>query len=206
LSGTGTDPAQISFSLDGDTLMATEKATNRIVIYSVDRNGYAGQPVVRVSAGAPPFGFAFGKDHQVFVSEAFGGTAGASALSSYAIDEDDNSLNVISRSVGTTQTAACWVVLTPDGRLAFVTNTGSDSISSYRIAFNGALRLANARAAATGGGPIDVTLSGNGRFLYVLNRTGGSIGDYVIENDGRLTPVPGGITGLPLSANGIAAR
>jgi 6-phosphogluconolactonase len=206
LSGAGTDPAQISFSLDGDTLMVTEKATNRIVLYSVDRIGYPGQPVVRQSAGATPFGFAFGKDHQVFVSEAFGGAANASALSSYVVDEEDHSLNVISRSVGTTQTAACWVVLTPDGRLAFVTNTGSDSISSYRIAFNGALSLVNARAAATGGGPIDVTLSADGRFLYVLNRAGGSIGDYTVRNDGQLVSIPGGITGLPASANGIAAR
>jgi hypothetical protein len=66
--------------------------------------------------------------------------------------------------------------------------------------------LLDARAATTDTGPIDVTITGDGRFLYVLNGAGSSIGGYKIKFDGRLIPVPGGATGLPLSANGIAVR
>jgi hypothetical protein len=46
-------------------------------------------------------------------------------------------------SVATHQTAACWVVVTEDGRFAYTTNTGSGSISGYEID-DGALTLLNA--------------------------------------------------------------
>jgi 6-phosphogluconolactonase (cycloisomerase 2 family) len=143
LSGAGTAPAQISFAPDGDVLMVTEKATNKIVTFQIDRDGLAGLAQVQESNGQTPFGFAFGKRDQVFVSEAFGGAPDASATSSYELDRD-GVLTTISASVGTNQTANCWVVVTPNGRFAYVTNTGSGSISGYRITFDGELELLDA--------------------------------------------------------------
>lgn len=84
LSTTGTGPAQIAFSPDGDFLVVTEKATDRIVTFEVDRHGLAGEGRVRASNGGTPFGFAFGKRDQMFVSEAFGGAPNLSATSSYS--------------------------------------------------------------------------------------------------------------------------
>ena len=42
-------------------------------------------------------------------------------------------LSVISGSVPNSQTASCWVVIPTNGKLAFVSNTGSGTISSYCI-------------------------------------------------------------------------
>ena len=42
LSGAGTDPAQIAFTPDGDVLVVTEKATNKIVTFEIDRHGLPG--------------------------------------------------------------------------------------------------------------------------------------------------------------------
>src|SRR5262249_17598283 len=100
---------------------------------------------------------------------------------------------VISPSVGTTQTAACWVVVTNDGRFAYVTNTGSGSISSYEISFDGDLTLLNAIAAETGpgSGPIDIGLTHDGRFLYVLSSAGGKIDAFRMQAQGGLTRLPG---------------
>lgn len=208
LSGSATAPAQISFAPDGDVLMVTEKATNKIVTFQVDRDGLPGLAQVQNSNGQTPFGFAFGKRDQVFVSEAFSGAPDASATSSYELDRD-GLLTTISASVGTNQTANCWVVVTPNGRFAYVTNTGSGSISGYNIDFDGELELldADGRTGITGdgSGPIDLALTDNGRFLYSLNSGTNTIGAFRTHSDGSLTALPFA-SGLPTGANGLAAR
>jgi 6-phosphogluconolactonase len=208
LSGTGVGPAQIAFSPDGDTLVVTEKNTNRIVTFEVDRDGLPGEMRVLESAGMTPFGFAFGRRDQVFVSEAFGGAVNGSATSSYELDHHGE-LTTVSASVATGQTAACWTAVTPNGRYVYVTNTGSGSITGYRIDFDGALaRLdENGRTGVTGVGstPTDVVITDSGRYLYDLNSGSHTIGAFRIQPDGSLTPLPF-VPGLPVGTNGLAAR
>jgi 6-phosphogluconolactonase (cycloisomerase 2 family) len=208
LSGAGTGPAQVEFTPDGEMLVVTEKATNNILTFAVDRHGVAGEARVHPSNGATPFGFAFGKRGHLLVSEAFGGAADASATSSYAID-DDGGLTTISASVGTTETAACWAAVTPNGRFAYVTNTGSGTISGYAVDFDGTLALldADGRTGVTGdgSGPIDLVIADGGRFLYVLNAGTHTIGAFRISHDGSLHRLPFA-GGLPDAANGLAVR
>jgi 6-phosphogluconolactonase len=208
LSGSGTDPAQIAFTPDGDVLVVTEKATNRIVTFELNGEGLPGEAQVQASIGQTPFGFAFGKRDQLFVSEAFGGAPNASAASSYEIDHD-GVLTALSQSVATHQTALCWVVVTPNGRFAYGTNTGSGSISGYAIDFDGGLALlsADGRTGVTGDGsmPIDLALTDSGRYLFSLNSGSGTIGAFRVEADGSLTRLRF-TSGLPASANGLAAR
>lgn len=208
LSGAGVDPAQIQFSPDGDVLVVTEKNTNLIDTYTVGADGRTSGPTVQPSAGQTPFGFAFGGRNRLFVSEAFGGAADQSAVSSYGVVDDGN-LNTLDPSVGTTETAACWVVVTGNNRFVYTTNTGSGSISGYRIAPDGNLTLLDddGRTGVTGDGsmPIDAALGGNNRrFLYVLLAGTESIAAFRIEANGSLTPLVG-IDGLPDGANGLAA-
>ena len=87
-SGAAPGPAQIQFSNDGDSLVVTEKGTNLIDTFAVDDDGIAAEVVTHPSAGMTPFGFAFGKRGDLIISEAFGGAPGASALSSYDLDDD----------------------------------------------------------------------------------------------------------------------
>jgi 6-phosphogluconolactonase len=208
LSGTGVGPAQIAFTPDGDFLLVTEKNTNKIVTYDVERDGLTSDMAVQDAAGTTPFGFAFGRRDQVFVSEAFGGAANASATTSYRIGHD-GALTVLSASVPTGQTAACWTAVTPDGRFAYVTNTGSGSISGYAVDFDGKMELLDddGRTGVTGEGstPIDVVISDNGRYLYNLNSGSHTIGTFRIQADGALTPLPF-TGGLPIGANGLASR
>jgi 6-phosphogluconolactonase (cycloisomerase 2 family) len=205
LSAAVTDPAQASFTLDGTVLVVTEKATNRILTYRVRGNGLLREPTVFDSAGPTPFGFAVGKRGQLFVSEAFGGAPNASAVSSYLVSRTGN-LQVISPSVETTQTAVCWVVVSNDGRVAFTTNTGSGTLSTYNIDFQGSLELRAGIAGETGAGsgPLDLTLTNNGRFLYALARLGGSIEAFRVSIGGNLTPLQS--IAIPTTANGLAAR
>ncbi len=204
--GAGAGPAQVSFSPDGSVLVVTEKGTNLIDTFTVDDDGVAQPGVSFASNGTTPFGFAFGHDNVVIVSEAFGGAPGASALSSYEVDEN-GSLVVVTPSLADTQTAACWVVVPENGRFAYTSNTGSGIISSYIVSDGGSLALLNAAAASTGNGsaPTDMALSDNSRFLYVLNSGSGAISGFRVQANGSLTPVTSA-TGLPASAAGIAAR
>ncbi len=208
LSGGATGPAQVQFNPDGTVLVVTEKATNRISTYKVGNNGIARGPKVQASAGATPFGFDFDKRGRLFVSEAFGGAPDASATSSYDLSAS-GTLSVVSPSVGTTETAACWVVVTGNGRFAYVTNTGSGTVSGYAIGRRGSLTLLDPDgvSAVTGPGssPIDASPSRNSRFLFVLNDGTDSIAGFRINGgDGSLTPV-GEIFGLPASSVGLAS-
>jgi 6-phosphogluconolactonase len=205
LSAANTDPAQISFSRDGNVLVVTEKATNVIDTFTVNDDGLIDEHQQFASVGQTPFGFAFRRD-ALIVSEAFGGAVNASAVSSYEL-ADDGSLQVISPSVPTTETAACWVVVTRNGRFAYVSNTGSGTLSGYNVSSAGSLSLLDADGVTgvTGPGPIDMALSVNSHFLYSLNSGDGTISAFRVNHDGSLSPLPG-VAGIPSGANGLAVR
>lgn len=208
LSGSGTGPAQVAFSPNGRLLVVTEKATDLIDTFEVGHDDLPGAAQPHTSNGATPFGFAFGKRGQIFVSEAFGGAADASAVSSYESDAD-GSLDLISGSIPTHQTAACWILVTKGGRFLYTTNTGSGSISGFTIDHDGSLELLtpDGRTGDTqpGSAPIDLASSDDGRFLYSLNAGSHTIGAFRIEHDGHLTALPF-LSGLPAGANGLAGR
>ncbi len=208
LSAASTGPAEIQFESGGRVLVVTEKATSRIDTYTLDEEGRATGPATFPSPGQTPFGFDSGKRDRIFVSEAFGGAPGASAVSSLSVSRD-GTLRVISASVATRQTAACWVVVTPEGRFAYASNTGSGTISGYRIRFDGTIALlqADGRTADLGPGsaPVDMALTVDGRYLYVLNSGTGSIGALRVRADGSLGFLAA-IGGLPAGTDGLAAR
>jgi len=205
LSAASPDPAQVEFSPNGRHLAVTEKATSTIVTYKVGKRGYASGPNAQPSAGMTPFGFAFDKRGRLVVSEAFGGAPDASALSSYALARN-GTITPISASVKTTETAACWVVVTKNGRYTYTTNTGSNSISGYRIGGDGSLTLldADGKTADTGAAPTDMALAKSSRLLYSLAGGVPEIVGFVVNGDGSLDPIET-IGGLPAGAVGLAA-
>ena len=208
LSAANTAPAQISFNNDGDVLVVTEKATNLIDTFVVDADGVAGPANIHASAGITPFGFAIGKRDQVLVSEAAGGGPDQSSLSSYQLGKD-GSLVIISAAVPTTETAACWAVVSNDGRYVYTTNAGSGSISGYEVGFEGSLTLidADGRTGLTGknSGPLDMVVSSDGRNLYSLNGASDTIGAFAIKDKGGLASLNSQVT-VPPTANGLAIR
>src|SRR3989454_9233932 len=99
LSAASVGPAQIGFTTDGDVLLVAEKNTNNIDVFSVVDDGVAVGPTVVPSAGQTPFGFAFGKRNEVFVSDAFGGAANAGAVSSYVVSDKHNLTTITATAV-----------------------------------------------------------------------------------------------------------
>jgi 6-phosphogluconolactonase (cycloisomerase 2 family) len=206
LSADSTAPAQIEFSPDGRFLVVTEKATGIIDLYTVGNDGLAGEPVSYESPAPTPFGFAFGKRGQLFVSEAAGGAPDGSSVSSYEISRN-GALQLISPAVPTTETAACWLVVSADGRFAYTTNGGSASVSGFAIDFDGVISLLDedGETGQTGETPLDMAFSSNGRYLYTLNVGDGTISAFRFQADGSLLPLRE-VSGLPGGVNGLAAR
>src|SRR3970282_289702 len=208
LSSGASGPAQVEFSPDGSLLVVTEKATNAISTYLVDGNGIASGPVTQPSAGQTPFGFAFDKRGHIIVSEAFGGGALAGAMSSYNVSAGGAGL--ITGPVFNTQTAPCWVAVTKNGRFAYTTNTGSGNVSGYKIGNDGSLTLfndgGNTASTGTGSSPLDMAVSNNSQYLYLVSKGTNTISVFRIDNGhGRLTVVES-INGLPASVVGLAGN
>jgi 6-phosphogluconolactonase len=201
LSADSTSPAQVGFDDDGTTVIVTERATNLVDTYTVGSDGRLTGPLVHPSAGPTPFGFAVDKRNTLFVSEA-GAGGGAS---SYRIGAD-GSLTPVSSMVMTGQRAACWAVVTKNGRYGYVTNAGTGNISGFRIGRDGSASLLNADGvtAVTGGNPTDVGVSNDSRFLYALVNATNSIAVFAIQADGSLTP-RASLTGNPGGLAGLAA-
>jgi 6-phosphogluconolactonase (cycloisomerase 2 family) len=87
----------------------------------------------------------------------------------------------------------------------FVANAGSADLSGYAINSAGALSLINGSkvAASTGGGPIDLAASGDGRYLYVESGGTGTVDEFRVSSDGSLVAI--GVIAAAHGLEGIVA-
>lgn len=186
--------AQVSVAPDGSALVVAERLSNRLETLPLDREGRPGEPVITPSSGIVPFGFAFGHRGDVIVSE-----AGQSTVSSYRLGS--GGLETITASLPVGFGAACWVAVSPDGKLAY-TGNASGSISGFAVGTDGSLSSLGATALVPS--PRDLDFSRNGRFLYAVSpgnaATGGRVTGYRVADDGSLeqvtsVPAAAGLTG-----------
>jgi 6-phosphogluconolactonase (cycloisomerase 2 family) len=122
--------------------------------------------------------------------------------------EFSGEIDLITGPVQNGQAAACWVVVTNDGRFTYTTNAGTNNVSGYHIRRDGSLVLLHdgGITAKTDASPNDASLSEGSRVLFVLNAGGHSITSYAVDRvTGALTAM-GKATGLPMSAVGLASR
>jgi 6-phosphogluconolactonase len=242
--------AQIGFSPDGRQLVVTERglpAPNGVIdTFAVHWDGTAGPAQKHVAPTPNPFGFAFAAEHNLLVSDAgFVATPSGSAanpsdsppnpadpsqffgsLSAYDLSHSGTlSFNGEFPSGGR---AACWVVVTGDGRYAFVTNTlggpagspagiltGNGGVSRYAVSPWGGLTLlgqtdvAPSNPGQPAGFPGDEALSADSRYLYVLAPfvVGGPshIDAYRIGPGGSLTLIQATNNDLPNGVSGLGA-
>jgi 6-phosphogluconolactonase (cycloisomerase 2 family) len=205
LSGANARPSQVSFAPDGSAILVTERGTNLISTFHVNADGSLGNPSTVASPRPDPFGFAFGVSNRLIVSEAAAMDPLGSSASSYFLTAGVPS--VVSSGVLNGQMASCWVSVSGDGRQAFVSNFGSNTVTNYRVALDGSLTLQQQAVATDGAGsaPID---SGFGRNHFVQLLGGkGTITTYSVASNGDLALIGTQATGLPaMGSQGIAVR
>ncbi len=193
LSQPASAAAQVGFSPDGQFVVVTERATNRIGVFAVQPNGTLAAGNFQSSAGTTPFGFLFRDDGTLVVSEAAGGAAGASVASSYRI-QPNGTLTTITSAAPTNQSAACWIAIPRNGLFAYTTNTGSGTLTGYAMNAAGALSIltpsgitGDLGAAAR---PLDFDFDPNGRFLFVLDSAADRIETFFRQQNGGLLRLP----------------
>lgn len=202
LSTGATAAAQIGFSGTGNAVVVTERNTNTLGIYTIGVDGRPSSTRFQAAAGTTPFGFAF-SGNTLVTTEAFGGAPGGSAVSSYRLS-NDGSVTTVTASVPTTQTSACWLAITGNGRYAYSANTGSSTITGFALSGNGTLTSLGFAPTPTGATAIELAFSGDSRFLYSLSSGDDRITAFAVGNDGALERI--GQTQLIDGANGLAAR
>jgi 6-phosphogluconolactonase len=191
-------PAEISFNPWGTVLAVTEKNTNNIDTYILNKYGVAGPATVTASNGTEPFGFAFDPNGQLVVSNAASGS-----LSSYSVSTS-GALTVISGSIVDGGIAPCWVAITGNGQYAYTANAHGNTLSSYSINHSGKLALQQSVAANTNLTPLDLAFGGNSRFLYSFNSGSNEITVFSVAQNGGLIFLQT-IGGLASSGAGLVA-
>ncbi|CAA9572559.1 MAG: hypothetical protein AVDCRST_MAG19-2944 [uncultured Thermomicrobiales bacterium] len=216
--------AQVSFTPGGGVLLVSQITQNTITAFPVNDDGTLGEAVENEPTGNGPFGYTFDGEGRLHVTENFQAAPGAASVASYEIARD-GTLEPIGESVTTGETDPCWILVTPDGRFAFVANFGPSglleveseevrrgTISSFAVGEDGSLAVLEAQAAQVGVGAADIAFAGDGAFLYALNTAAGTVSGFAIGEEGELTLVTavGGLPTNPIGplppAMGLAAR
>lgn len=205
--------AQVSFNPAGDVLIASQITENTITTFPVNEDGTLDEAVENEPTGSGPFGYTFDGEGRLLVTENFQAAPGKGTVASYQIGEG-GVLEPIGESLALGESDPCWIVTTPDGDFAFSTSFGPlpsltledetlrrGTIQSYRIGEDGSLELLDAQAAQVGVGAADITIAGDGRFLYALNSIEGTITGFEIGESGDLAMVTS-VGGLPANAFG----
>ncbi len=196
-------PAQIGFTPDGATLLVTEKIADTIDTYAMGADGLATGPTAQPSAGSGPFGFAFDDAGHLVVSE-----IGASSASSYTLS--GGLLQVVTARLSDFGRAACWVVNTHNPafpqQYSYITNTHSDTVSGYAIASDGSISLLDSDGETAvlppGSFPLDMAISKDSKYLYVLDGQLPGISGFQIQSDGSLVQIQD-LRGIPATSWGM---
>lgn len=198
------NPGQVLFSPGGNVLAVSEKATNRIVTYTVGNDGLANGPFSHGATGQTPFGLAFNSRGVLVSANAVNDAAGAGSASSYIVSSAGGA-SPVGGAVGSRQTATCWVAIDRNGNYAYFVNALGNSLSGFQIGGDGRLLPLNGGnpVARTDTKPFDIAISSDNRHLYVLNAGAGTISGYGLLQGGGLSYL--GVTGrvLPIGANGL---
>jgi len=192
-------PAQIAFSPNNHDLVITTKGDgSSIETFALGPLGSpADTPVITELPGQVPFGFDFDRWGHLVASE-----AGTNSVATFRLRSDGRAAQRDQLATG--QQATCWVAVSKSGRVAYVSNAGSATITSYRISRSGT--LSPLQTVHTNPGTVDAAVSSDGRNLYVQTGAQGTVDGFRIDHDGLLTSigsvtVPGAVGG-----EGIVAR
>lgn len=193
---------QVGFSPDGSTLVVTENDTSLIDTYTLNADGTSNGPMIQSSAGHKPYGFSFDANGHLVVSEIT-----LSSASSYSIT--GGILQVITSTLRDNGKVACWAICTHDPSIpqqfAYLSNTGNDTVSGYLISTDGHLTLVgDGRTAKLPQGSflLDLVISSDSQYLYVLEGKLPGIAAFQIQSDGTLTALPA-VTGTPTTSYGL---
>lgn len=206
-------PFSIDFTPDGQFLVGTEIISGNINVFKIEQGkgsdnyydyGYGRKLKITPAPGSPfqgngalPIGFLFNPANpsQLFVTNVGAGAEDGS-VSSYLFSTTTGQLAPITSPAASGQGATCWLVVTQDGKHLLTTDTTSDSVSRFEIADDGQVTLLESVGVPRNGvpeetliAPIDMVLTSNDEYLYVLLRDTASVLGYKLGENAEITPL-----------------
>ena len=202
-------PGDVLFNATGKNLIGVEVGTTDPTTFLIDSFLVGGDGRLTPAAGSPfaaeaagPFGSEFSPadPHHLYVSNAHGG-ANNGSVSAFSVNPNAKLKSITGSPFADGQTAPCWVEISRDGRYLFTVNTGSTTISSYRILANGSLTLIGSTPFRSGTGirPFDARLDAAGDHLYVVDAAIASVSGFTVSG-GSLTELSSSPAVLPAGA------
>ena len=198
----GDNPTQVLFTRDGGTLIGIRFGSGGLDCYAVKPNGRL-RLRSQLNDQRGPFAAVVNPvaGQQLIVAD-----ARLPGASTYVMSED-RSLTPITSVTNSPERAACWIVAHSDGSRAWVSNTGTNSLSLYTIGADGSLNLQGTHGtAAYGRTPFEIALDPDNRFLYQLNVGAGNQSIHALRvtesvQDAGLADI--GPIGLPAGSSPI---
>jgi 6-phosphogluconolactonase len=184
------NPGDILFNRTGTNLIGVEVGTTDPSTFLIDsfRVGRFGR--LHAAAGSPfaaedpgPFGSEFSPTNpsRLYVSNAHGGTD-AGTVSAFDVARGGRLSPIGSSPFADHQTAPCWVEISHDGRYLFTVNTGSSTISTYRIHANGSMTYVKSVAISSPSPrAFDARLDVWGTHLYVVENATNAVGMFRVH-------------------------
>ncbi|HSS92838.1 MAG TPA: beta-propeller fold lactonase family protein [Candidatus Dormibacteraeota bacterium] len=203
------NPGDILFNSTGNKVVGVEVGTTVASTFRIDSFVVGHDGLLTQAPGSPflaqapgPFGSEFSPTNpsHLYVSNAHGG-GGNGSVSAFRVAKNGVLSSIGGSPYPDGQTAPCWVEISRDGRYLFTVNTGSTSISSYRIHADGSLTLRSTATFSSGGGirPFDARLDPSGSHLYVVDAALKAVTAFAVDG-GSLSELSTPPFALPTNA------
>jgi len=119
-------------------------------------------------------------------------------VTAFRVNTNTGNLSQILGSPYPTGVSPTAIRVHPDGKFAYVSNAGEDTISLYTIGSTGALTEVTPRT-VTGDQPSDLLIDSAGQFLFTVNSAGNTVSSFSIDGkSGTLSQV-----GTPVQTAGF---
>ncbi len=96
------------------------------------------------------------------------------------------------------------IIVSPDGRSAYVTELGEDKVAQYDVGPNGGLAPKSPPTVDTGTNPQGIAISPGGGYVYVTNVDSNTVSQFGVGLDGRLTALTPASVATGTSPLGVA--
>ena len=190
---TGVAPEALKVDTTGNWLVMADLSPTAYV-FSVDSSTgiltQSSSAAVGLTAGVPGKIAFTPADNLVFIALGSGGVNVLSFDSSTGVISADQKLaSGVSSGVSLNDTS---LAVSPNGNFLFVTETGGTGVKALTISSSGVLTPITGSPFATGLGPNDVLVDSTGAYVYVANRTDGTISAFTLDSTtGKLTAIAG---------------
>jgi 6-phosphogluconolactonase len=212
--GTGTvagslGPAAMAIDTSGDWLIGVDAFSGQVYAFALDSsNGTLTSPIsssiatmngcnpsTNLAGGTPSLVIA-PNDEYIYVS------CGTAGIYTFSFDSSSGDLTSVNSTLNPKQNgdADFGLAVSPSGNYLFAAETGIGAVRVFSISSsNGTLAEVTGSPYKTATGPNGVLVDSTGSYVYVTNRTEGTISGFTLSSTGTLTA----ITGSPFATGSL---